>query len=238
MLDSDSLETPVTLHDRGPARVLTSNRPDVRNAFNSATRDLLIHEVIRAGEDPDVWAIVLTGAGDQAFCSGRDLKELNAKAQSGEGVRSPMAEANRNLNEVLLETYKPTIALLNGPAVAGGCELALACDLRIAAEHSFLALPEALRGMGANVGNVLLPRMMPRALALEHLYTGRPISPEKALQFGLINRIVAKDDLWTALDELLAEVFAGAPLTTALQRDGQQELGSPNRKCVTTQCWS
>jgi enoyl-CoA hydratase len=105
-----------------------------------------------------------------------------------------MTGSRRNVFEAVLETHKPTIAALNGPAVAGGCELALACDLRVAAEHAYLGLPEAKHGMGANFANVVLPRLLPRAVSLEMLYTGNSIDAPTGLGWGLYNRVVASRD--------------------------------------------
>jgi enoyl-CoA hydratase len=194
-------------------RYLTIDRPERSNAIDSATRNRFIDELIEANADPDVWAIVISGSGDKAFCAGRDLKELDESAKSGRRIGTPMEEPTRNLHEVLLETYKPTIACLNGPALGGGFELALACDIRIAADHASLGLPEVRRGMGANTASVLLFRLIPRALAFEVLYTGRLVSPQEAHGWGLINQVVASSELSDACESLVREIVAGAPLT-------------------------
>lgn len=203
----------VRSRNRGHVRYLTIDRPERRNAIDRATRAALVREFITANTDPDSWAVVITGAGDRSFCAGRDLKELDETARSGGTVVTPMEEPERNLHEVVLETYKPTIAALNGAAVGGGLELALACDLRIAAEHAILQLPEVRRGMGANTASVLLFRLIPRALAFEMLYLGRPVPAKQALEWGLVNRVVPGPDLADAARELAEEVVAGAPLT-------------------------
>jgi enoyl-CoA hydratase len=175
--------------------------------------DRLVDCFVQAGNDPDIWAVVLTGTGDKAFCAGADLKELDEEARSGQAFQVPMNTPGRNLHETVLETYKPTIACLNGPALAGGAELALACDLRIAASHAYLGLPEAKRGMGANFGTVILPRLLPRAVALELLYLGDPISADDALRWGLYNQVVPADELDKATDDLVSRIVANAPLT-------------------------
>jgi enoyl-CoA hydratase len=193
------------------ARV-TINRPERSNAISRAAQEHLIELFDEAANDPDVRVVVVTGAGERAFCAGADLKELDELARSDRPVATPMTGSHRNLFEAVLETYKPTIAALNGPAVAGGCELALACDLRVAAEHAYLGLPEAKRGMGANFASVLLPRLLPRAVALEMLYTGNPIDARTALAWGLYNRVVA-DDVLVAADYLARTIAANAPLT-------------------------
>lgn len=198
---------------RSHVQYLTIDRPERRNAIDSATRAALVRAMIAANTDPDVWAVVITGSGDRSFCAGRDLKELDEIARSGGTVVTPMEEPERNLHEVVLETYKPTIAALNGAAVGGGLELALACDLRIAAEHAILQLPEVRRGMGANTASVLLFRLIPRALAFEMLYTGRPVTVQEAVEWGLVNRVVPGTELAAAAQAMAEEVVAGAPLT-------------------------
>lgn len=203
----------VLVESREHVAYITINRPERRNALSQAVTTALVAAFSNAELDPDVWAIVLTGAGERAFCAGGDLKEFDEMARSGRQIPVPMTGAQRNLYETVLETYKPTIAVLNGPAVAGGCELALSCDLRIAAEHAVLGMPEAKRGMGANFATVLLPRLVPRAIALEMLYTGDPVNAEQALHWGLVNRVVPRDQLAEESEKLVRSIVANAPLT-------------------------
>jgi enoyl-CoA hydratase len=124
-----------------------------------------------------------------------------------------MTGAHRNVHEALLEVGKPTIAALNGHALAGGFELALACDLRVAADHATLGLPEAKRGMGANFGSVMLPRLVPRPIALEMLYTGEPITAARALEIGLVNKVVPLGELEKVVDDYVSSIVANAPLS-------------------------
>jgi enoyl-CoA hydratase len=197
----------------GHVRYLTINRPQRRNAFDTATKDELVAACIEANADPDVWAVCLTGAGDRAFCAGRDLKELNQDRADGLRIGTPMEDPGRNLHEVLLETYKPVIASVNGAAIGGGMELALACDLRIAADTAVFGLPEVRRGMGANFASVLLFRLIPRALAFQMLYTGEPVTAAQALDWGLVNQVVPAADLAAATRALARRVVSGAPLS-------------------------
>jgi enoyl-CoA hydratase len=192
---------------------ITINRPDRRNAIDQAAQERLVQLFDEASGDPQVRVVVLTGTGDRAFCSGLDLKELDDAARAGLPFPTPMTGSGRNVFEAVLETYKPTIAALNGPAVAGGCELALACDLRIASEHAFLSLPEAKRGMGANFASVLLPRLIPRAVALEMLYTGAPMDAATAVSWGLYNRAVPPGALTETVAVMAASIARNAPLT-------------------------
>jgi enoyl-CoA hydratase len=192
---------------------ITINRPDRRNAIDQAAQERLVRLFDEASGDPQVRVVVLTGTGDRAFCSGLDLKELDDAARAGLRFPTPMTGSGRNVFETVLETYKPTIAALNGPAVAGGCELALACDLRIASEHAFLSLPEAKRGMGANFASVLLPRLIPRAVALEMLYAGAPMDAATAVSWGLYNRAVPPGALTSTVAAMAAGIARNAPLT-------------------------
>ena len=124
----------------GKVARITINREERRNAIDTKTNEALIDAFLEAGENPDIWAIVLTGAGDKAFCAGGDLKEVHDTERAGRQIRVPMTGMRRNLFEVMLETYKPVIAAINGHAIAGGCELALASDIRIAKAGSLIGL--------------------------------------------------------------------------------------------------
>jgi enoyl-CoA hydratase len=192
---------------------LVLNRPERRNSLDQESMREIISRLSEASADPEVSVIVITGAGDRAFCAGADLKELDEIARAGATFPVPMSGSSRNVHEALLETYKPTIAVLNGPAVAGGAELALACDIRIAADHAFFSLPEALRGMGANFASVVLPRVIPRAIALEILYTGDPVPAARATELGLYNRTVPRTELVETAQQLATQIAGNAPLT-------------------------
>ena len=203
-----------TIADR--IATITIDRPEVLNAINPAVRKAVIEAVSDASADPDVWVVVITGTGERAFCAGNDLKASNAEAQQGKRRMGAMSGPEKNIFEAVLETYKPTIAALNGLAYGGGLELALACDIRIAADHARFCLPEAKRGQGANFGSVVLPRMIPRAIAMQMLYTGEPISAQEALHWGLVNKVVPLAELAAATSAFARTVLKNAPLT--LQR--------------------
>lgn len=195
---------------------ITIDRPEAGNAINSTVRASLIEAFSDASINPDVWVVVLTGSGDRVFCAGGDLKENNENAQQGKRHVMPMTGPDKNVYEAVLETYKPTIAALNGHAYGGGLELALSCDLRIAADHVRLCLPEAKRGMGANYASVLLPRLIPRAIAMQMLYTAEPITAQAALHWGLVNNVVTSARLVETVEALARGLLRNAPLT--LQR--------------------
>jgi enoyl-CoA hydratase len=195
---------------------VTINRPEARNAINPTVRRGLIEAFADASVNPDVWVVVLTGTGDRAFCAGGDLKQNDANARAGKRHVVPMTGPERNVFETILETYKPTIAALNGLAYGGGLELAIACDIRIAADHAKLCLPEAKRGMGANFASVLLPRLIPRALAMQMLYTAEPITVQQAQSWGLVNMVVPGAELKQTVDSFARKLVGNAPVT--LQR--------------------
>lgn len=192
---------------------LRLNRPERRNALNSELITSLLETLDSIVADDDIWTVVLTGTGDRAFCAGGDLKEFDELAAAGKQIPVPMQGVERNLYEALLDLPKPTIAVLNGAAVAGGFELALACDLRIASDHVTLGMPEAKIGMGANFATVILPRVVPRAVAYELLYTGDYIDADRGRELGLINRVFPRDRLEDEAEAFVRSIVANAPLS-------------------------
>lgn len=194
--------------------VVTLDRPERLNALSVAVQDHLI-EAFRAFDVSDeVWAVVLTGAGDRAFCSGYDLKETREADAEGRAFSgTPYTGVKLNVFETILECRRPVIAALNGVAVGGGLELALACDIRMAAADVRLGLPEAKRGMGCNFGSQILPRLIPRGLAYQMLYTGELIDADTALRWGLLNAVHAPDQLHAEALALGSSIAANAPLT-------------------------
>ncbi|MDB5572391.1 MAG: Enoyl-CoA hydratase [Hyphomicrobiales bacterium] len=211
MSDSDILK----IETAGKVRLLTLNRPDRRNALSRDLSQALRRAIIAADTDNDVSVVAITGAGS-AFCAGADLKDARATDESTGAYRGPLHEPERSLFEVMIDSRKPLIALVNGPSLAGGCELALACDLRVAADTAFFGVPEAKRGMGAHFASVVLPTMVPPAIAMEWLYTGRRIDLEEAVRWGLVNRVAPLADLMRVGMDLANEIAANAPLS--LQR--------------------
>ena len=123
---------------------------------------------------------------------------------------------DRAFTEILMDSRKPLMAIINGPAVAGGCELALVCDLRVMSEDAHFGLPEAKRGMGAHFASVILPQMVPMAIAMEWLYTGRRITPQEIERWGLVNRVAPPAKLMETAMELAGDIINSAPLS--LQR--------------------
>jgi enoyl-CoA hydratase/carnithine racemase len=192
---------------------LTLNRPERMNALSHALSTAIIEAASDATLDPDVWIVVVRAAGDRAFCVGADLKERREEDARGVPSAPPMVGPERNVFEAVLEIPKPTVAAVHGFALGGGFELALACDLRIASDDAQFGMPEAKIGMGANFGSVLLPRLLPRAIALELLYLGERHSAAELLEWGLLNRVHPAAELGDRTEELVAALLANAPVT-------------------------
>jgi enoyl-CoA hydratase len=211
------LESGLIVEDRGHIRVLTLDRPERRNALSSAIQADLVEQFLSCVGD-GVRAVILTGNGP-AFCAGFDLKEIRAADERGERFRPPMNRPGRNVFEVVTETPVPIVAALNGAAVAGGFELALACDIRVAAPGIKLGLPEAQIGMGANFGSVVLPKRVPMGIAMEMLLTGDYVSSEFAERWGLVNRIVESADVLPTALQLAERIAANAPISVRRMKE-------------------
>lgn len=211
----------VLLTERVGAHVLlvTLNRPQRRNAIDAALAGALAAAVRAAEEDDAIRAVVLTGAGARCFCAGADLKEVaagrgEALSVGGDGLGG-FVHARR---------AKPWIAALRGTAVGGGLELALACEMIVAGDDASLVLPEVRRGLLAGAGGVYrLPRALPRALALEMLLAGTPISATRAHAHGMVNYLVPDDQVLAIAIALATAIADNAPLAVraslAIARD-------------------
>lgn len=189
--------------------VLTINRPEARNAVDHDVWYLVGQAVEEADDDPDIRAIVLTGAGDVAFSAGLDLKALSR----GEALIPPGMAKWSFAGFARHFTSKPTIAAVNGAALGGGSELALACDLIVAAEHASFGLPEVKRGLIAGGGGVFrITEVIPRKIALEMLMTGEPMSAADAARWGLVNRVVPAGKALEGALDLASQIARNAPL--------------------------
>jgi enoyl-CoA hydratase/carnithine racemase len=200
----------LTVERRQAVALITLNRPRVLNARKRAMRQALVEACQEFEQDPAVKVIVLTGSGDRAFCTGLDLAEVardSAKPSSGTIV------GRWNDIAQIAAFPKPVVAAVNGLAVGGGLELALACDIRIAAAGARLGLMELRRGtIPGNGGTQRLTRLVGAARTLELLLTGDLISAPRAETFGLVNRVVADDELIDAAVEFAGKIAQQAPL--------------------------
>jgi crotonobetainyl-CoA hydratase len=191
--------------------VVTLDRPSA-NAIDVPTSHALHDAFTRLERDPDLRVGVLTGAGDRFFSAGWDLKA----AAAGEAVDADHGPGGFAGLTELFDRTKPVIAAVNGLALGGGLELALAADLMVLADHAELGLPEVRVGVVADAGGLLrLPRRLPEALARELLLTGRRMTAPEAGRWGLANRVVGGADLMDTALALAAEIRAGAPLAIA-----------------------
>ncbi len=183
--------------------VIRINRPRVRNALDPETLLAITDALLGYDADPGVRTVVLTGTGELSFSAGMDLRAA-AEGRLVDVARSPLT--------LLRGGYrKPVIAAVNGPAVGGGFELALACDLIVAAEHAYFALPEVGRGIAASEGGTDLPRRLPLAVALEIGLTAEPLPAARAYELGLVNVVVPAEEVLPRALTLGARIAAHSP---------------------------
>lgn len=202
--------------------VVTLDRPKA-NAIDVPTSRALYAAFQRLQADPSLRVAVLTGAGDRFFSAGWDLKA----AAAGEAVDADHGPGGFGGLTELFGRTKPVVAAVNGLALGGGFELALAADLVVVADHAEFALPEVRLGVVADSGGLLrLPRRLPDVLARELLLTGRRMSAAEAARWGLVNRVVAAEDLIPTALELAGEICAGAPLAVAAVEEVLAETAS------------
>jgi enoyl-CoA hydratase/carnithine racemase len=194
----------------GHVAVVTLNRPEALNAISGEVADFLAGSLLQAAADPNAWVVVLAAAGDRAFCVGADLKERDLLDDAG-WMRNRVLM--RGLFDSLRALPQPTIASVFGYALGGGFELALNCDLIVAAEDSEFGLPEVRVGIvpGGGGTQALVRRLGP-ARAKELIFTGRRLGAEEARDLGLVTRVVARDALDEATMELAREICRSSPV--------------------------
>src|SRR5579871_3793424 len=198
------------IENRAPICVVTVNRPKVLNALNAATLMELSLAFEAAAADAAIRVILLTGAGPKAFVAGADIAELAGLDEAGGRA---YAEHGDRLARRMGKLGKPIVACIQGFALGGGCELAMACTLRIASEEAKLGQPEVKLGLIAGFGGTQrLPRLVGRGAALKMLLTGGMISAAEALRIGLVDEVVPGDQLMARAEALATEIAANAPL--------------------------
>ena len=198
---------------RPPIALITIDRPKVLNALSADTLAELSHAVEDAAADPEVRVLLLTGGGEKAFVAGADIREISQlTAEEGRAFALRGQHVFRRLETL----GKPVIACINGFALGGGCELVLACTLRIASENARLGQPEVKLGIMAGYGgSQRLPRLVGRGAALKLLLTGAIIDANEALRIGLVDEVVPQGELMARAEALAREIAANAPLAVA-----------------------
>lgn len=185
---------------------ITVNRPDQLNALSADTLDELSTTLVRVETDDRVRGVILTGAGDKAFVAGADIKEL--QKLSYDDARDVSSFGHDEVMDVLYAFSKPVIAAINGFALGGGLELAMACHIRVASEQVKLGLPEVSLGIIPGYGGTQrLPQLVGRGKALEMIMTGEMITAQDALRWGLVNHVVPADELIPTCEKLLEKMY-------------------------------
>ena len=204
----------------GRIALITINRPDRLNAIDAQTSHELNTAFTNFRDDPDLWVAILTGAGDRAFSTGNDLVAM-AEQMAGKGGDlsifrgAPFGGITRDF-----ECWKPIIAAINGYCLAGGLEIALCCDIRVAAEHAQFGVPEVTRAIiPAAGGTQRLPRMLPRGIALELLLTGARFDAQWALRHGLVNYVAPADQVLPKARELAEKICENGPLAVRAAKE-------------------
>jgi enoyl-CoA hydratase/carnithine racemase len=194
----------------GGVAVVTINRPEKRNALNTETVDELRRVVLELQRDDSARVVVITGAGDKAVVAGAEINEL--AVQTPVGGRDH-GRTGQHVFDLIEHLGKPVIAAINGAALGGGCELAMACTLRIAADTARLGQPEINLGIIPGYGGTQrLPRLVGKGRALEMLLSGEPVTADEAWRIGLVNRVVPAVDLLSEAKKLAQSLAAKAPV--------------------------
>lgn len=208
-----TVQDPLRVERSEGVALLTIDRQEVMNALNRESLERLSQVLDEVGQDDETRALILTGAGDRAFVAGADIRELQelgpreavAFARSGQRVLSRLENFDR-----------PVIAAVNGFCLGGGCELALACHLRVASAEARFGQPEVKLGLVPGFGGTQrLTRLIGRGPALEMLLTGEPITADRALELGLVNRLVPSDRLLSEARQLARAILANGPVAVS-----------------------
>lgn len=206
--------TTLRLELRAPLAVITLDRPKVLNALNAATFADLDAALTTIAADASIRVILLTGAGGRAFAAGADISELSEAASAEQGTA--FSQRGQEVFRKLETLGKPVLACIQGFALGGGCELAMACTLRIAADDARLGQPEVKLGVIPGYGGTQrLPRLIGRGAALKLLLTGEIISAQEALRIGLVDEVVPTVELMQRAEALAANLATQAPLAVA-----------------------
>lgn len=211
------MSNPILVEVADGIATLTLNRPDKLNAINYAMADTMMAVLDAIEPDDEVRAVILTGAGEKAFSAGADIAEFSGSVQRGpEAAVRDFVRRGQAMTARMEAFPKPIIAAVNGLAYGGGCEVTEAVHLAVASERALFSKPEIRLGMPPTFGGTQrLSRLAGRKRALELLLTGDPFSPDRALEMGLVNKVVAHDELLPAARELAKRIMRHSSLATA-----------------------
>jgi len=214
----------------GAVMTLRLNRPQKLNALNPEMGQALVHAILRASDDKEVRAVVVTGAG-RAFCAGGDLELLrDVRKRKASRELEGLLTAGKELCLAIATMTKPVIAAVNGPAAGGGMNIALACDMRIASDQAKFAESFANVGLYPDFGGTyFLPRIVGLALAAELFYTAETLTAEDALRLGIVNRVFPADQFEGEVRELAESLAAGPPIAL---RDAKRTILADDRKTL------
>ncbi len=207
--DSAEIEPVLVRDNRDGVLVLRLNRPEARNALSPELISEIGLGLLDAEDDPEVRCVVVTGTGDRAFCAGMDLRGFAEGAKPSEDHKRGSAVFGRFIRG---EVSVPVVGAVNATAVAGGFELMMGCDVVVASEHAEFGLPEVKRGLFAAGGGVTISTRIPLAVALELTLTGDRIDAERAFALGLVNQVVAPEDVVDAALVMAARIASNGPL--------------------------
>lgn len=202
---------PVVIYEKRPDRVavITLNRPQALNACNRLMWNALAETWEAIAKDDEVSVVVLTGAGDRAFCVGADLKEM---ANRSAGDDTPRQDVRKMLETWDLDLWKPIVCAVNGYALGSGVNMVMSTDIRIASEHATFGLSQIKWGLVSGHGTQLLPRFLSYSLGMEMLLTGESISAQRAYEIGLVNKVVPKERLMDEAMAMARKIAGYAPL--------------------------
>ncbi len=215
--------------------VVTVNRPDKMNALNSDLLDELDQVFAGLESDTEVKAVIVTGAGDKAFVAGADIKELGQLDQkSGRDT----SRKGQQIFDRIESFQKPVVAVVNGYALGGGAELAMACHIRIATDNAVFGLPEVSLGLIPGYGGTQrLPQLVGRGKALEMILSGGMIKAGEALQYGLVNKIAESGDPLNEARQMLAQMLKHGPIALSMAIQAINSAGSDNGYDVEADCF-
>ncbi len=194
---------------------ITINRPDVRNALNRQTLDEMIAALHELEQDDSVKCIIFTGAGEKSFAAGADISQLKEKMM----LDALESGSMQQIYDEIEACTKPTIAMINGFALGGGCELAMACDIRVASTNAKLGLPELNLAIIPSAGGTQrLARLVGKGKALEMILTGKIIEAEEAKMIGLVSEVVAPEELVASAEDMAEKIISKGPLAVMLAK--------------------